>query len=263
MLERKSNKRFVPVKQPIVSSEKGIFHSDEIKSLELKKIKVPQIGCGDYGIVYSGKVVFKNGSKQRIAIKKFHQKLSDDAAKRYQDVIDDLRTINMEYDKAFPKRQLGKAKLFPKAAMIKTNIFGESEWVMVSQLFYSNNYQKVSINGSFDINSYKNFIKNSNKKEYCWIFSKLIEKGYYYAPDLLVAIKNGLLPIDLDFLGRVGKELNLPFDKKATLILNSVGWVTGGSKESGDTIELLIPLLKEKKLKSELIKQAKEKKIIK
>src|SRR3989344_5674142 len=92
--------------------------SAEVRRLLFSKSrgKLIRIGGRHRGDIYIGRVVFEDGKRHRVAIKRFKIPLNDDRARRYQKVINELKEVGVR---------------LPKMAMIKTN---EGEWVQVSQL---------------------------------------------------------------------------------------------------------------------------------
>lgn len=180
------------------------FNSSFISELKFSKDakgKPLKIGEGLHE-QFLGTIIFKDGSKKRVAIKRFNEllKLDDFSAKKYQHVIDVLRQIELEHDVVFPNRQIGKAKMIPKMAMVKIQEKGKDpEWVLVSQAFVKNGKSKLKPNNDVIINKL-------NISEYTWGLLKLGESGFMkesslgLVADLFAHHKSGsLIPIDMDF----------------------------------------------------------------
>lgn len=210
--------RLVKIRKPPVNAEIKIvrhrvttekldfsnFNSSFISELKFSKDakgKPLKIGEGLHE-QFLGTIIFKDGSKKRVAIKRFNEllKLDDFSAKKYQHVIDALRQIELEHDVVFPNRQIGKAKMIPKMAMVKIQEKGKDpEWVLVSQAFVKNGKSKLKPNNDVIINKL-------NISEYTWGLLKLGESGFMkesslgLVADLFAHHKSGsLIPIDMDF----------------------------------------------------------------
>ncbi len=210
--------RLVKIRKPPVNAEIKIvrhrvttekldssnFNSSFISELKFSKDakgKPLKIGEGLHE-QFLGTIIFKDGSKKRVAIKRFNEllKLDDFSAKKYQHVIDVLRQIELEHDVVFPNRQIGKAKMIPKMAMVKIQEKGKDpEWVLVSQAFVKNGKSKLKPNNDVIINKL-------NISEYTWGLLKLGESGFMkesslgLVADLFAHHKSGsLIPIDMDF----------------------------------------------------------------
>lgn len=184
------------------------FPSSFISELRISKDKSGKpikIGEGYYGEILLGSVFFKDGSKKRVAIKRFtpifeELKMTDHDARKYQYFIDTLRQIELEHDSVFPNRQIGKAKMIPKMAMVKIQETGKnSEWVIVSQAFVKGGKSKFTENNDVTIDKF-------NTSEYTWNILKLGEKGFIkesslgFLADLFTQHKDGsLIPLDMDF----------------------------------------------------------------
>ncbi len=251
-------------KQPFVSLEKGIYKSNQIKSLKLetdKRGRLKILGQGVYGTVYLGKILFQEGDKtsvKSVAIKRFeeHAGMTDKVAREYQKVIDGLREISLMPDKDYPNRS-ARAKLFPKAAMVKINLDGKPEWVMVSQAFYSKK-KGSKLKHAFD---YKTVLKITTNpeildnyiKEFCWVRLKIAEK-FGFAVDVVTALnKVNILAIDLDCITH---GHNLTNRQKANDLVLSLNELPGDSlliKRKAAKMFLSLDMSKE--LRKEFIKE--------
>lgn len=187
MRKKQVYKKEIPLtKQPFISSEKGIHTSRQIKSFKFAKNprgKLKILGAGVFGTVYLGEIKFQDGlntSVKTVAIKRFNNdsKLNDKTAQNYQKVIDGLREVSLIPDKDYPNRS-ERAKLFPKAAMVKINIDGKPEWVMISQAFYSKKKgSKLKPLVYSEVLRIKTNPRLLDKyiTEFCWVHLKVIEK---------------------------------------------------------------------------------------
>lgn len=273
MLRKKAvaKKEVLVTKQPFVSSEKGIHKSNQIKSFKLatdKKGKLKILGAGVFGTVYLGKVVFQDGLKtsvKTVAIKRFeaHAEINDQKARIYQNVIDGLREISLMPDKDYPNRS-ARAKLFPKAAMVKINFDGAPEWVMVSQAFYSKKKGSKLKHGL----DYKNVLKilsnpevlNKYIKEFCWVRLKIAEK-FGFAGDVVTSLnKVNTLAIDLDCIAH-GQKITTR--EKANDLVFSLNELPGDSLEiKRKAAKTFLSMDMPKDLRKEFIKELIRSKIL-
>lgn len=185
------------------------FPSSFISELKIRKDKDTgkpiKLGGGAFGEIFLGDVIFKDGSTQRSAIKRFtpileELKMTDHDARKYQLFIDILRQIELEHDSVFPNRQIGKAKMIPKTGMVKIQEQGKDpEWVIVSQAFVKGGKSKFKENNEVNHTQF-------NMSEYTWSILKLGEKGFIkesslgFLADLFTEHRDGsLIPMDLDF----------------------------------------------------------------
>lgn len=193
------NKKFVLKTKP--SPE--LNHTDVKRlSFRLDKTGEPIRLGGGFHDVYLGNLIFKNGVRKRVTIKRFNKgidilKLDDVTARKYQKVINALRQIELEHDAAFPKRQLGKSKMLPKMGMVKMDLENGPEWVLVSQAFVKGNASKFE-NKTVD---YK-----ANPSEFTWILLKLGEKGFINSKQISMVAdvfshhqESSFIPLDIDF----------------------------------------------------------------
>lgn len=246
------------------------FPSSFISELKISKDKTgkpTKLGGGIYGEIYLGQVKFKDGSKKRVAIKRFtpifeELKMTDSDARKYQYFIDTLRKIELEHDAAFPNRQIGKAKMIPKMAMVKIQEKDKSpEWVIVSQAFVKGGKSKFTENNVVTIDKF-------NNSEYTWNILKLGEQGFIkesslgFLADLFTQHRDGsLIPMDLDF-ARTLDFKRRDRDTRAKDILNALAHQADNqfkkdiNKRNAYYKELFLTLLKHKmdpKLKDLLI----------
>ncbi|MFA5745246.1 MAG: hypothetical protein WCX82_01645 [archaeon] len=283
-MHRHANIRRPPINPEIklirhrVTNEKfdaSHFPSSFISELKIRKDNSGQpikLGGGYFGEILLGDVIFKNGSKQRVAIKKFipyDKKLiiTDSDAMKYQYFIDRLRKIELEHDSVFPNRQIGKAKMIPKTAMVKIQE-GERdpEWVIVSQAFVKDGKSKFKENNDVTIDKF-------NSSEYTWTILKLGDAGFItetslnFLSDLFTQHKDGsLLPMDLDFARTIDFKKR-DRDTRANDILNALAlhvdyvYKKDKDKRNAQYIKLVLELLKHKmdlKLKDLLIQHRKK-----
>jgi hypothetical protein len=249
------------------------FPSSFISEIKISKDKTGRpitLGEGAYGRIFLGQVKFKNGSKKRVAIKRFtpileELKMTDHDARKYQQFIDILRQIELEHDDTFPNRQIGKAKMIPKTAMVKIQENGKDpEWIVVSQAFVKDGKSKFNPNNEVTYDSF-------NISEYTWSILKLGDAGFItptsinLLSDLFTQHRDGsLLPMDLDF------ARTIDFKKRDRLtrandILNALSHHAKQEYKFQDQInarykELVLTLLKHKmdpKLRDLLIAQRK------
>ena len=171
-------------------------------SLRLDKENKPIRLGGGFHDVYLGNLVFNNGVRKRVTIKRFNKgieqlKIDDVTARKYQKVINALRLVELEHDATFPKRQLGKAKMLPKMGMVKADLGSGPEWVLVSQAFVKGNkskFENVTV-------KYK-----SNPKEFTWLLLRLGEKGFINSKHMSMVtdvfshhLESSFIPLDIDF----------------------------------------------------------------
>lgn len=148
-----------------------------------------RIGKGLYGNVFIGRIHFKDGSVQRVAIKKFKAKISGEIAEKYKQCIKDLRNAGVR---------------IPKMSMIK---LPSGEWVQVSQLFGSVKKGSKMTRGILSLYTIE------QKSEAVQQFTKIANAGYFIAYDVIEAFKpRGIIPIDLDSIARHGK---VPVERRA------------------------------------------------
>jgi len=171
--------------------------------------KPVEIGGYAVGFVFAGMIKFNDGSRQRVAIKRFNRMLSDDMAARYQQTIDDLREAVVDPD-------TGRSFL-PKMAMVRLD--GTGEWVQVSQLFGRRDPQTCSIKSKI-VN--KNVFNNELIDGYCFdiktlegrveaarLFTLTANAGYLPKNDLIepfIMAEKGVIPIDIDLVVKAGRQ---------------------------------------------------------
>lgn len=187
--------------KPRLGSE---FTRKDVKKLSfrLDKDNKPIHLGGGFHDVYLGNLVFNNGARKRVTIKRFNKgieqlKIDDATARKYQKVINALRLVELEHDANFPKRQLGKAKMLPKMGMVKADLGSGPEWVLVSQAFVKGNkskFENVTV-------KYK-----SNPAEFTWLLLRLGEKGFINSKQISMVtdvfahhLESSFVPIDIDF----------------------------------------------------------------
>ena len=172
--------------------EKKMFTSEDVKKVNFSKKngKDILIGRGFVGNVLVGRVIFKNNTVKRVAIKRFNFPFSDTFAVNYKKVITDLQSIKLRSGKPLiPKMDLVK---------IKTKENPDGEWVQITQLFGSTK------KGSKFKTNFEGF--NFSKEtidEVAEIISKLNQKGYT-SGDLFATFKKkeGVIVLDLDEFAR-------------------------------------------------------------
>jgi len=148
-----------------------------------------RIGKGLYGNVFIGRIHFKDGSVQRVAIKKFKAKISGEIAEKYKQCIKDLRNAGVR---------------IPKMSMIK---LPSGELAQVSQLFGSVKKGSKMTRGILSLYTVE------QKSEAVQQFTKIANAGYFIAYDVIEAFKpRGIIPIDLDSIARHGK---VPVERRA------------------------------------------------
>lgn len=157
------------------------------KASDVQKITLGNtlLGMGATGKVYIGNIKFKDGSRQRVAIKRFKEKLSDDKASAYQQVINDLVNAGVR---------------LPKTGMVK---LPNGEWVQASQLFSSAKQTKI-IQPTF-----RTIEKLEAKIEAVKELVKIANAGYAPPEDILGLFKGrikGIIPVDIDALVDRGKQ---------------------------------------------------------
>lgn len=161
-----------------VTGTKGLKQHWEVKRLSITNAK---IGGGAYGDVYIGRLHFKDGSSNRVAVKVFKDQLSDVTAGLYQCAIEKLRAEGVP---------------LPKMGMVKWN----GKWHQVSQLFGSacKGSKLESLDSS--TTAFTEILKNPDgRKEFAGLIAKTINAGYMPRLDFLNTFLHGsLFPIDID-----------------------------------------------------------------
>lgn len=182
----------------------GEFTRTDVRrvSLRLDKDNKPIHLGGGFHDVYLGNLIFNNGSRKRVTIKRFNKgiellKIDDATARKYQKVINALRQIELEHDATFVKRKLGKAKMLPKMGMIKADFGNGPEWVLVSQAFVTGNKSKFE-------NATVRY--NANPSEFTWLLLRLGEKGFINSKQISMVTdvfahhrESSFIPMDIDF----------------------------------------------------------------
>jgi hypothetical protein len=157
------------------------------------------IGEASYGTVVRGRLHFKRetGEKsrpKRVAVKLFHNSLSDADAHVYQTCIRDLANAGVR---------------LPKMGLIKTKTqrSPQGEWVQVSQLFGSTKRRKIRRK------SYLNLQSIEEKREAIVEFTKIANAGYSPRSDVVEPFisplsdgKRAIIPIDIDRIIAYGKR---------------------------------------------------------
>lgn len=141
-----------------------------------------RLGKGEEGIVFRGKIIFKDGSIKPIAIKRFYaDRLSpnsgDEEAAKYSKAIKDVARAGI------PIPKMGMVKL-RKGTRIGHETLEQDEWVLVSQQFKT----KGKTARSMIIN------EASERKDVIWladIYARLINAGYVMPMDMLEVIQVG------------------------------------------------------------------------
>lgn len=186
----------------------GKFSGDFVRSLKLRRVNGKRIllGEGCFGKVYLGDVKFQDGSKKRVAVKLYKNKIpkttdkqilheynkyQQETFKRYKNVISDLSSVTI------PVGLLGNKKpqsLIPKCAVFLI----DGQLVFVSQAFTKqvNNRQvskfaeRTNISDVFDTIKFKEIIYSS---------MALISKGYNPEIDIFMKYKDRNTFMVLDF----------------------------------------------------------------
>ncbi|MBI5553983.1 MAG: hypothetical protein HY917_04575 [Candidatus Diapherotrites archaeon] len=186
--------------------------SSEVESLRIIREEGDRLfRLGGYmtGDVFLGRIKFRGGSPNRVAIKLFHQPLTDERAGEYVAAIDALRAAGVQ----LPKMGLIKVGVpvidMASLKMDQTRLRG-TEWVQVSELFGSARVGSKIVNKSSfilpDVRSKLEAVAEMTKVAnagYCPV-SDLVEpfKRRKGAPGLLGAFikrpSGGIIPIDLD-----------------------------------------------------------------
>lgn len=154
--------------------------TSDVKSVTFSKPQ-KRIGGTVRGDVYIGALRFRDGTRKRVAIKKFKTPLSDAEAKLLKKTIKDLVAAGVR---------------LPKMAAVK---LPSGEWVQVSQLFGSVRQRSKLAEGRL--------LKTMPEKiEAIREWTKVANAGYYIHADLIVPFKgdrSGAMPIDLDNVWKV------------------------------------------------------------
>ena len=139
--------------------------------------------------VYVGRVHFKDGSINRVAIKRFGLLRNDEyAAQKTNEVIKHL----VEAGVSLPKMRMIK---LPKGTPFGKEQLVDDEWVLVSQLFGST--QKGS---KLHPKSWVLLSDKESRKEAVAELTKVTNAGYPPADDIIEPLmgKQGVVPFDLD-----------------------------------------------------------------
>ncbi len=178
----------MPSKKP--AGKKAVFKKPkDVERLVITKNcvgRVKKIGGYHYGEVYIGRMRFNDGSRHRVAVKRFKKPLSDRLAALYQKAAEDLAKAGVR---------------LPKMGMVKTR---EGEWVQVSQLFGSRK------RGSKIVNKSNLAIEGKRARtDAVEQLTKIANAGYTPEMDVVEPFKNrrkGAIPIDLDLMVRSRNE---------------------------------------------------------
>lgn len=148
------------------------------------------LGEGDYGKVFIGRVYFKDGTVKRVAVKIFHDALSEYDAAVYKEIIERLARAKAP----IPKMQM---------LQIADPATGTLRWVQVSQLFGTEKRKKVGEKR----HSLQLVLEATNVKpraEIVNLYSSFINAGYVVPRDAVhyLTTQEGtrVIPIDLDLL---------------------------------------------------------------
>jgi len=176
-------------------SSPKLFGSSDIKRINFSQDKYGNkilLGHGGIGQIYIGRIIFKDNTVKRVAIKQFYNPINDALAEDYKKVINDLREIKLSSGKP----------LIPKMDIVKipTKEHPEGEWVLISQLFGS------TIKGS-KFYPFQIPYSHQNVKEIGEIIAKLYNKGYS-ARDIFASFqdKQGVILLDIDILARKTRQ---------------------------------------------------------
>jgi hypothetical protein len=97
-----------------------------------------ELGRGNRGIVYLGRLKFGDGSDHRVAVKRFTSKpLTDEEAKSYEDAVNALRAHGV----SLPKTGLIKLKM---GTSIGPETLKADEWVQVQELYMRSGESKIA-----------------------------------------------------------------------------------------------------------------------
>lgn len=135
-----------------------------------------QIGIGEDGTVYTGRLHFGNQHRVRVAIKRFHAPLTKQQIMLYPRVIARLEAEGVQ----IPRQQLVQLP--------------SGEWVLVSQLFGSNTRSKTGSNFPSNARAIRQAIVES---------TKVANAGYPPDEEVMDNLrypKRGIIPIDLHTL---------------------------------------------------------------
>lgn len=189
----------------------GKFSGDFVRSLKLRRVNGKRVllGEGSFGKVYLGDVRFQDGSKKRVAVKLYKNKIPEtknrqilheynkyqqETFKRYKSVISDLSSVKIPAGLFGNKAQ----PLIPKCAVFLI----DGQLVFVSQAFTKqvNNKQVSKFAKRTEISE----VYNTNKfKEIVYSSMALISKGYNPQIDIFMKYKDRNTFMVLDFDGFV------------------------------------------------------------
>lgn len=222
-----NKKKWTSLRTRIYKSQmpSGKYRGNFIRSLKLRRGvngKRILLGEGSFGKVYLGDIKFQDGSKQRVAIKIYKNKIpkttdrqireqynryQQETLRKYKNVISDLSSVRI------PEGLFGNKSqpLIPKCAVFLI----DGQIVFVSQAFTKQvNKKQVS---KFAKRTEISEIYNTNKfKEIVYSSMVLISKGYNPEIDIFMKYKDRNTFMILDFDGFVqNPKLKEPGQKVA------------------------------------------------
>jgi len=188
-----------------------------------------ELGHGQYGKIFLGRIRFKDGTVHRVAIKRFERRLSDEKVALYKYVIRDLRNAGVG---------------LPKMDFVK---LPDGEWVQVSQLFGSLKKGSKIMSG---------FETKEQTIEALKELTKAANAGYLPIHDLIGSFKSGgSIPIDLDLLVFYGKN---PANERIKVLIDLIKVIA----EPGELKEFVKTVVNaaNPEVKKEFLRQLKERK---
>lgn len=210
---------------------------DEVRIISFSiddKGDLTRIGGGDSGDIYAGRMRFKDGSVQRVAIKRFKEKLTDEGAQPYQDVIDDLKEALIDSSTGktlLPKMSMVKLK---KGARIGKEVLSDDEWVKVSQLFAKRDLETGNIESKIVNKSHANIETKEGRLQAVELLTNVANAGHSPIYDLLEPFKDpseGVILFDIDLLVKSQSNFGKPSPEQRA------GWLVNSIEEIGGTLD--------------------------
>ena len=190
------------------------------------------LGKSGFGSVFDGHINFKDNSRQRIAVKKFHKPLSAEQVNAYERTIQDLREAGIP---------------LPKMGFIEKN----GEWIQAMQLF-TEKRGKETKSKLFPLHEItKHPERKKLVKELLELTAKTVNAGYPPAFDLFNLIKTekgfGVIPFDLDNI--------INFKGNQEVIQGRLRVMIGNLELSKQEIDFLASRIKDKKIQEYALQQ--------
>lgn len=177
-----------------------------VRALTFRNTK--EIGAGNEGTVYIGKIFLENARKpKRVAIKVPNKPITEEQAKKYWEIILELQKAGVRV---------------PKIGFVKVNSNG---WVLVSELYIQKGKSRLKQSYGRDWHISRKEVREETIVE----LTKVANAGYYPHEHTVDYLESGSIrgthtrPIDL---GQIFEKGKVPLRERAEKILQNIWMMT-------------------------------------